>query len=200
MRRFGHTNKFGLSAGFELEEGAGLLFHCRFALTVSLAVLLLGCEDVEAPSRGAKGVCEALRNQGVSTEDARRDGGYACRTTASSAKPEWRDITVTAYAPPTNENGLEGVLMEGWYRRGGQSQTVKHEMTLASATVFSRLNMDVPPGLALAIQTRSQSEVEAGRLRVSVDHGCPASEIDPCRIRIHIRNSGFVPVLRRRRM
>ena len=200
MRRFGHTNKFGLSAGFELEEGAGFPFHCRFALTVSLAVLLLGCDDAEAPSRGAKGVCEALRNQGVATEDARRDGGYACRTTTVSTRPEWRDITVTAYAPPTNENGLEGVLLEGLYSRTGPSETVKSEMTQASAAVFSRLNLDVPPGLTLAIQTRSQSEVVAGRLRVSVDHACPAGGDDPCRIRIHIRNSGFVPRLRHRRM
>ena len=151
------------------------------------------------PSRGAKGVCEALRDQGVSTEDALRDGGYACRTTAA-AKSEWRDITVTAYAPPTNENGLEGVLLEGHYRRTESGRAIKQEMIAASATVFSRLNMDVPPGLALAIHTRSQSEVVAGRLRVSVDHACPAIDGDPCRIRIHVRNSGFVPGMRRRRM
>ena len=200
MRRFGHTNKFGLTVGFELEEGAGLPLNCGFALAVSLAVLLLGCQEETTLSRGAKGVCEALRDQGVSTEDAIRDGGYACRTTAVATKSEWRDITVTAYAPPTNENGLEGVLLEGHYRRAESGHAIKHEMALASATVFSRLNMDVPPGLALAIQTRSQSEVVAGRLRVSVDHACPSADAEPCRIRIHIRNSGFVPGMRRRRM
>ncbi len=200
MGRFGHTNKYELTAGFELEEGAGLPLNCGFALAVSLAVVLLGCQDEALPSRGAKGVCEALRDQGVSTEDAVRDGGYACRTTAVATKSEWRDITVTAYAPPTNENGLEGVLLEGHYRRAESGQAIKNGMALASATVFSRLNMDVPPGLALAIHTRSQSEVVAGRLRVSVDHVCPASDGDPCRIRIHVRNSGFVPGMRRRRM
>ena len=199
MRRFGHTNKYQLTAGIVAKEGAGLPLNCGCALAVSLAVLLLGCQGEAMPSRGAKGVCEALRDQGVSTEDALRDGGYACRTTAA-ANSEWRDITGTADAPPTNENGLEGVLLEGHYRRTESGRAIKQEMIAASATVFSRLNMDVPPGLALAIHTRSQSEVVAGRLRVSVDHACPAIDGDPCRIRIHVRNSGFVPGMRRRRM
>ena len=175
--------------------------NCGIPLAVFLAaLLLLGCQEEAPLSRGAKGVCEALRSQGVATEDSLRNGGFACRTTASAAKSAWRDITVTAYAPPTNENGLEGVLLEAHYRRAESSHVVKQEMIAASAIVFSRLNMDVPPGLTLAIQTRSQSEVVAGCLRVSVDHDCPSADAGPCRIRIHVRKSAFVPGMRRRRM
>lgn len=199
MRRFVHTKTIGLTEGFALEEGADLPLNCGLALAVSL-VVLLGCQQESTVSRGAKGVCEALRNQGVSIEVSVRDGGFACRTTTVSAKPEWRDITVTAYAPPTNENGLEGVLLDGRYIRGDRAATIKREMMIAASIVFSRLNLDVPPGLALAIQTRSQSEVVAGRLRVSVDHACPPTATDPCRIRIHIRKTLFVPGMRRRRM
>jgi len=174
MGRFGHTNKYELTAGFELEEGAGLPLNCGFALAVSLAVVLLGCQDEALPSRRAKGVCEALRGQGVPPE--------------------------AAGPGPSTITGREGSSRERHRRRAGFGKAIKNGMALASATVFSRLNMDVPPGLALAIHTRSQSEVVAGRLRVSVDHVCPASDGDPCRIRIHVRNSGFVPGMRRRRM
>lgn len=156
-----------------------------------VVVLLAGCAVEPPVSRGAKGVCEALRRFGVETAETTRDGGYACRAAGTpNSNVNWRDITVTAYAPPTNQNLLEGVLLEGRYSRSGGGQTTKREMMVASNAVFSRLDMDAPAGLELAIQTRSQSEVSAGKMRVSVDHLCETDENTPCRIQIHIRNVG----------
>jgi hypothetical protein len=163
------------------------------AFILPLFLLPTGCGDPVPDKnagdlRGPRAVCERMRSDGASIEEWTQESGYACRT-----KTEGNTITVTASSPPSYPSALAAVRLEGSYARGSSGVAIKEQMQAAAGTLFGRLNMDVPPGMGVAIQTQSRSEVEAGRLRVEVEHHCGTAETkseEECRITIHVRNSG----------
>ena len=164
----------------------------RGTLLLPLFLGMTGCggllEQDVTESRGPRGVCERLRGQGAGIEEWTQESGYACRTVA-----EGRTITVTAFSSPSFSNALESVWLEARYMRGRNEESIKRQMLGVASTLFNRLYMDLPPGIGVAIQTQSRSEVEAGKLRVDVDHHCEAVSAErdsECRIAIHVRNAG----------
>jgi hypothetical protein len=165
----------------------------RVALLTAMFLGVSGCgglltDDDVNESRGPRGVCERLREAGAGIEEWSQESGYVCRTVAGG-----KTITVTAYSSPSFANALEAVWLEGSYVRGRGEAAMKQQMLAVASTLFARLYMDLPPGIGIAIQRQSRSEVEAGKLRVDVDHHCkaavPNSDTE-CRIAVHVRNAG----------
>jgi hypothetical protein len=165
----------------------------RAALLMATFVFVNACggvlmDDETNESGGPRGVCERLRAAGADIEEWTTESGYSCRT-----KAEGNTITVTAFSSPSFANALEAVWLEGSYVRGRSEAAMKRQMMGVASTLFARLYIDVPPGIGVAIQTQSRSEVEAGKLRVDVDHHCETAVagIDTaCRIAVHVRNAG----------
>jgi hypothetical protein len=165
----------------------------RAALVVAIFLAQIGCgapvpDDEISESRGPRGLCGRLRAADAQIEEwTEGSRGYACRTRA-----EGETISITAVSAPSFANSLESVRLEGSYIRGRSEETLKRQMLGAAATLFARLQMAVPPGIAVALRTRSRSEVQAGGLCVLVEHHCPAANSE-CRIAIDVVNSG-IPV------
>jgi len=152
------------------------------ALLLAITLTLAGCQDMSpfaATDGGPKDACNLLRAFGDTTFEARSGGSHVCRVTPGL-------VSVTVYSLASDPGALESVVLEGTYANGDAGTDLKRQMIDASNTLFARLNMDVPPGIAVAIQNRSQGESSAGRLLVSVEHTCDAE----CRVAIHVRSRG----------
>ncbi|HEU0121397.1 MAG TPA: hypothetical protein VFQ91_12785 [Bryobacteraceae bacterium] len=149
---------------------------------------LAGCQGtLSANEEGVQGVCNIIREFGETEGAPRSGGGFVCRAAPGP-------ILITAHSSPRDPNSLDEVLIEGRYPRREESSEIKAQMVTTSNAIFKKLNMAVPPGIAVAIQNRSRGEAMSGRLLVTVDHTCveaTAGNGDPCRIVVWIRKGAL---------
>jgi hypothetical protein len=180
------------SAVLSQDKGNGIEYLLLLLILASQTSCqrLLPMDASPTANRGAKGVCEVLSDVEARTDEGLRDGDYTCRTTTAGG-----NISLTATSSSLSPNLLEEVLLEGRYKDMKSGEITKSEMTAVAGALFGRLNMYVPPGMAVAIQNRSHSVVAAGRMRLSVDHLCSYAETD-CHITIRIQTGITEPAYR----